>query len=131
MRLLRGNGSDQASPGPTTPAPCVTTTVVPGVALPRRRAWRGRLGGAGAGGAGREGALIVAQVKSGEGAHGYNVATDKYEDLVAAGVVDPTKVTRSALQNAASIAGLMLTTECLISDIQEEKKEEAPHSHDM
>ncbi|HRX53764.1 MAG TPA: chaperonin GroEL [Verrucomicrobiales bacterium] len=81
--------------------------------------------------AGREGALIVAQVKSGEGAHGYNVATDKYEDLVAAGVVDPTKVTRSALQNAASIAGLMLTTECLISDIQEEKKEEAPHSHDM
>ncbi|WP_367875341.1 chaperonin GroEL [Luteolibacter sp. Populi] len=69
--------------------------------------------------AGREGALIVERVKN--GAEGYNVATDKYEDLVAAGVVDPTKVTRSALQNAASIAGLLLTTEALITEIKEEK----------
>jgi chaperonin GroEL len=69
--------------------------------------------------AGREGALIVERVKNGE--EGYNVATDKYEDLVAAGVVDPTKVTRSALQNAASIAGLLLTTEALITEIKEEK----------
>jgi len=64
---------------------------------------------------------------------GYNVATDKYEDLLKAGVVDPTKVTRSALQNAASISGLLLTTECMITDIPE--KEAAPagggHDHGM
>jgi chaperonin GroEL len=66
--------------------------------------------------AGREGALIVENVKTNKNGFGYNVATDKYEDLIAAGVVDPTKVTRSALQNAASIAGLLLTTECLISE---------------
>ena len=54
-------------------------------------------------------------------AEGYNVATDKYEDLLSAGVVDPTKVTRSALQNAASIAGLLLTTECVIADKPEKK----------
>jgi len=80
--------------------------------------------------AGREGALIVAKVKSEKGNVGYNVATDTYEDLVAAGVVDPTKVTRSALQNAASIAGLLLTTECLITEIPEEKKPAAGgHDH--
>jgi chaperonin GroEL len=79
--------------------------------------------------AGREGALIVERVKSGE--EGYNVATDKYEDLVAAGVVDPTKVTRSALQNAASIAGLLLTTEALITEIKEEKPAAGGgHGHD-
>jgi chaperonin GroEL len=66
--------------------------------------------------AGREGALIVENVKTNKNGFGYNVATDKYEDLILAGVVDPTKVTRSALQNAASIAGLLLTTECLISE---------------
>jgi len=69
--------------------------------------------------AGREGALIVAQVKKEKGNVGYNVATDSYEDLVEAGVVDPTKVTRFALQNAASIAGLLLTTEALVTDIPE------------
>ncbi|PAW69559.1 MAG: chaperonin GroL [Verrucomicrobiia bacterium Tous-C4TDCM] len=79
--------------------------------------------------AGREGALIVERVKNGE--EGYNVATDKYEDLVAAGVVDPTKVTRSALQNAASIAGLLLTTEALITEIKEEKPAGGGgHGHD-
>ncbi len=79
--------------------------------------------------AGVEGALIVAEVKKGKGNTGYNVATGEYVDLIKAGVVDPTKVTRSALQNAASISGLLLTTECLISDIPKEEKGEAAHSH--
>ena len=79
--------------------------------------------------AGREGALIVERVKT--GGEGYNVATDKYEDLIASGVVDPTKVTRSALQNAASIAGLLLTTEALITEIKEEKPAAGGgHGHD-
>ncbi len=80
--------------------------------------------------AGREGALIVEKVKNEKGNTGYNVATDTYEDLVKSGVVDPTKVTRSALQNAASISGLLLTTECLISDVPEKKEAGAEHSHD-
>ena len=74
--------------------------------------------------AGVEGSLIVQEVKKRKGNEGYNVATGEYEDLVKAGVVDPKKVTRSALQNAASIAGLLLTTECLITDVPE--KEKAP-----
>ncbi len=77
--------------------------------------------------AGREGALVVEKVKNGKGGEGYNVATDKFEDLILSGVVDPTKVTRSALQNAASIAGLLLTTECLITDLPE--KEAAGGGH--
>jgi chaperonin GroEL len=72
--------------------------------------------------AGREAALIVEQVKKGKGGDGYNVATDKFEDLIASGVVDPTKVTRTALQNAASISGLLLTTEALITDLPEPEK---------
>jgi len=80
--------------------------------------------------AGVEGALVVAEVKKGKGNEGYNVATGKYEDLIAAGVVDPAKVTRSALQNAASISGLLLTTECLIADIPKEEKADAGHAHD-
>ncbi len=81
--------------------------------------------------AGREGALIVENVKTNKAGHGYNVATDKYEDLIASGVVDPTKVTRSALQNAASIAGLLLTTECLIAEKPEPAKPAAGgHDHD-
>jgi chaperonin GroEL len=75
--------------------------------------------------AGAEGSIVVQRVKEGAGAFGYNVATDAYEDLMAAGVVDPTKVARSALQNAASIAALMLTTEALITELPE-KKEKAP-----
>ena len=72
--------------------------------------------------AGREAALIVEKVKNLEApTMGYNVVSDEYEDLLVSGVVDPTKVTRSALQNAASIAGLMLTTECLITDLPEKK----------
>ncbi len=73
--------------------------------------------------AGKEGALIVQEVKKSKGAYGYNVASDTYEDLVKAGVVDPTKVTRSALQNAGSISGLLLTTEALITELPEDKPE--------
>jgi len=72
--------------------------------------------------AGREAALIVEKVKGLSSANqGYNVVTDVYEDLLVSGVVDPTKVTRTALQNAASIAGLMLTTECLIAELPDKK----------
>ncbi len=80
--------------------------------------------------AGVEGALIVSEVKKGKGNTGYNVATGEYVDLIKAGVVDPAKVTRSALQNAASISGLLLTTECLIADIPKEEAADAGHSHD-
>jgi chaperonin GroEL len=72
--------------------------------------------------AGREGALIVQEVKSRKGNEGYNVATDEYSDLVKAGVVDPTKVTRTALQNAASISGLLLMTEALVTELPEKEK---------
>jgi len=78
--------------------------------------------------AGLEGSVVVEEVKRRKGNDGYNVATGEYEDLVKAGVVDPKKVTRTALQNAASIAGLLLTTECLITEIPE-KKEKAPAGH--
>ena len=80
--------------------------------------------------AGLEGALIVEKVKNASGNAGYNVATGDYEDLIEAGVVDPTKVTRSALQNAASISGLMLTTEALITDLPEPEPADAGHGHD-
>ena len=79
--------------------------------------------------AGVEGSLIVQEVKRRHGNEGYNVATGAYEDLVKAGVVDPKKVTRSALQNAASIAGLLLTTECLITEIPEKKEKPAADPH--
>lgn len=78
--------------------------------------------------AGVEGAVVVQQVVTSKGNQGYNVATGAFEDLVKAGVVDPTKVTRTALQNAASIAGLLLTTEAIITDVPE-KKEPAGHAH--
>lgn len=71
--------------------------------------------------AGVEGSLVVAEVLKAEGGNGYNVATGEYVDLIAAGVVDPAKVTRTALQNAGSVAGLLLTTECMITDEPEEK----------
>jgi chaperonin GroEL len=75
--------------------------------------------------AGAEGSIVVAKVKEAKDKNfGYNAATDTYEDLVKAGVIDPTKVTRTALQNAASIAGLLLTTECVVV----EKKEDKPAS---
>ena len=71
--------------------------------------------------AGMEGAVVVGKVREGTGHFGFNAASEKYEDLVAAGVIDPAKVTRTALQNAASIAGLMLTTEAMIADVQDDK----------
>lgn len=72
--------------------------------------------------AGVEGSVVIQKVKDGEGDFGYNARTDKYENLIAAGVIDPTKVARVALENAASVAGMFLTTECVIAD----KKEEMP-----
>src|SRR5258705_1190838 len=72
--------------------------------------------------AGVEGSVVVQEVKRRKGSEGYNVATGEYEDLLKAGVVDPKKVTRSALQNAASISGLLLTTEALVTEIPEKEK---------
>ena len=76
--------------------------------------------------AGVEGSIVVQEVKSRKGAEGYNVATGEYVDLLKAGVVDPTKVTRSALQNASSIAGLLLTTEAVVTELPEKEKAPAP-----
>ncbi len=72
--------------------------------------------------AGVEGAIVIDAVKGLKGARGFNAQTEEYEDLLKAGVLDPTKVVRSALQNAASIASLLLTTEALIAEKPEEKK---------
>jgi chaperonin GroEL len=82
--------------------------------------------------AGLEGSVVLDKVKNGKGAFGFNAATEEYEDLVKAGIVDPTKVVRIALQNAASVAGLMITTEAMIADKPEKKKEmpAMPHDHD-
>jgi chaperonin GroEL len=66
--------------------------------------------------AGTEGSIVVQKVKEGKDSFGYNARAERYEDLIEAGVIDPTKVTRTALENAASVAGLMLTTEALVSD---------------
>ena len=70
--------------------------------------------------AGGEGAVIVQKVREGKGDEGYNARTEKYENLFDAGVIDPTKVARVALENAASISGMLLTTECVINDVPEE-----------
>jgi chaperonin GroEL len=70
---------------------------------------------------GKDGAVIAEEIKKTQGNQGYNAATDTYEDLVAAGIIDPTKVTRSAVQNAVSIAGMLLTTEAVVTDLPEEK----------
>ena len=72
--------------------------------------------------AGQEAALVIANVKKATGTNGYNVRTGEYVDMIKAGVVDPAKVTRSALQNAASIAGLLLTTDCMVTDLPEKKE---------
>ncbi len=71
--------------------------------------------------AGLEGSIVVEKVKEKKGAFGFNARTDEYEDMISAGVIDPTKVTRFALQNAASVSGLLLTTQCMIADKPEEK----------
>ena len=79
--------------------------------------------------AGSEGSIVVAKVRESKADEGFNAATDTYEDLVKAGVIDPAKVVRSALQNASSIASLLLTTEALVSEIPEEKKESPGGGH--
>ena len=71
--------------------------------------------------AGMEGSIVVEKVKEKKGSYGFNARTDEYEDMISAGVIDPTKVTRFALQNAASVSGLLLTTQCMIADKPEEK----------
>ena len=82
--------------------------------------------------AGADGAVVLDKVKSGKSAFGFNAAAEDYEDLVKAGIVDPTKVVRIALQNAASVAGLMITTEAMIADKPEKKKDAPamPHDHE-
>jgi len=75
--------------------------------------------------AGKDGAVVAEEVRKQSGPNGYNAATDTYEDLLAAGIVDPTKVTRSALQNAASAAAMFLTTECAITDIPKKEDDAA------
>jgi chaperonin GroEL len=72
--------------------------------------------------AGQDGAVVLSEVQKRDGNYGYNAAEDKYEDLVKAGIIDPTKVTRSALQNAASVAAMLLTTEAAVSDLPEKKE---------
>lgn len=76
--------------------------------------------------AGLEGSVVANKVKEGKGAYGFNARTEVYEDLIAAGVVDPTKVTRIALENAASISGMMLTTECVLSEHKDENAAPMP-----
>jgi len=79
------------------------------------------------GNAGWEGAIVIEKIRNNENPNfGFNAASAEYEDLVAAGVIDPTKVTRSALQNASSIAALMLTTEAMIAEIPEKKSSPMP-----
>ena len=82
--------------------------------------------------AGLEGSVVLDKVKNGKEPFGFNAATEEYEDLVKAGIVDPTKVVRIALQNAASVAGMMITTESMIADKPEKKKDAPamPHDHD-
>ena len=75
--------------------------------------------------AGREGAIIVEKVRTGKAGQGFNVLTGEFEDMFKAGIVDPAKVTRSALQNATSVASMLLTTEVLVVDKPEEEKEAA------
>ena len=72
--------------------------------------------------AGVDGSIVIQEVKNSEGSFGFNAATEQYGDMLAFGIIDPTKVVRHALQNAASVAGLMITTEALIADKPEDKK---------
>ncbi|BFO07797.1 hypothetical protein GGER_03070 [Serratia rubidaea] len=72
--------------------------------------------------AGEEASVIANSVKAGEGSYGYNAYSEEYGDMIGMGILDPTKVTRSALQYAASVAGLMITTECMVTDLPKEDK---------
>ncbi len=79
--------------------------------------------------AGTDGAVVVSKIREGNEAYGYNALTDRYEDMVVAGIIDPAKVSRTALQNAASVAVMILTTECAVTDIPKPEKAEADHGH--
>jgi len=85
--------------------------------------------------AGADGSVVIEKVKNGKGAFGFNAAREEYEDLLKAGIIDPTKVVRTALQNAGSVAGLLLTTEAMVAEKPEEKKQQAtpsmPHGEDF
>jgi chaperonin GroEL len=83
------------------------------------------------GNGGWEGSIVVNKVREGQGGFGFNAATGEYEDLLAAGVIDPTKVSRTALQNASSVASLMLTTEAMVAERPKDKEEAAPGGHGM
>jgi chaperonin GroEL len=76
--------------------------------------------------AGQEGSVVIEKVRQLKGSNGYNAATEQYEDLMKAGIIDPTKVVRTALQNAASVAGLLLTTEAMVAEKPKEEKPAAP-----
>ena len=78
--------------------------------------------------AGMEGSVILEKIKNSETGYGYNFATNNYGDMIAAGIVDPAKVTRSALQNAASVASMVLTTESLVTDIKDPQAEAAQNA---
>jgi chaperonin GroEL len=75
--------------------------------------------------AGQDGSVVVDKVRQLKGANGYNAASEEYEDLMKAGIIDPTKVVRTALQNAASVAGLLLTTEAMVAEKPKEEKQSA------
>jgi chaperonin GroEL len=79
--------------------------------------------------AGQDGSIVCEKVLAGDGNFGYNAATDKYEDLVKAGVIDPTKVTRTALQNATSVSTLLLTSDALIAEKPKEQKAKGGAGH--
>ncbi len=79
--------------------------------------------------AGADGSVVLEKIKTGKGAFGFNAATEQFEDLVKSGIVDPTKVVRCALQNAASVAGLLITTEAMVAEKPEKKKEAPPMPH--
>jgi chaperonin GroEL len=79
-----------------------------------------------AGNAGAEGSVVLDRIKNGKGAFGFNAATEEFGDLLKEGIIDPTKVVRTALQNAASVAGLLLTTEAMVAEKPEEKAPAAP-----
>jgi len=76
--------------------------------------------------AGWEGSVVVDKIKNNKGSYGFNAASEEFEDLTKAGIMDPTKVVRSALQNAASVASLLLTTECMVAEKPEENKSAGP-----
>ncbi|MBI5462365.1 MAG: chaperonin GroEL, partial [Gammaproteobacteria bacterium] len=83
------------------------------------------------GNAGEEASVVLSKVEEGKDSFGYNAATSEYGDMVKMGILDPTKVSRSALQNAASVAGLMITTECMIAEMPKDDKGGAPDMGDM